>query len=62
MGFSHFRPPEYLYQTSTGLFFFRHLVPVDCRTTLSKKELRYSLKTHCIRIARKDVASILPFL
>ncbi|MFT5727900.1 MAG: integrase [Desulforhopalus sp.] len=59
MGFSTFRPPEYLYQTKTGLFIFRMSVPLDCRSTFCKTEFRYSLKTRCIRTARKYLSSIL---
>lgn len=58
MGFSTFKPPEYLYQTKTGLFIFRMIVPVDCQPVLHKIEFRYSLKTRCIRTARQYLASI----
>ncbi len=51
--------PEYLYQTSTGLFIFRMRVPQDCRSAVGKTELRYSLKTRCIRTAREQLARIL---
>lgn len=62
MGFSTFKTPEYLYQTSTGLFIFRRSIPIDCRSAFSKTELRYSLKTRCIRTARKHLATILSFI
>jgi integrase len=62
MGFSALYTPEYLQQTPTGLFIFRLKVPLDCLPFLSIKELRYSLKTHCIYSARKHIAAILPFL
>ena len=62
MGFSHFRVPEYLHQTNTGLLVFRMSVPLDCRPTIQKNEIQYSLKTRCIYSARKRIASILPFL
>lgn len=59
MSFSSFRPPEYLYQTKTGLFIFRMSVPLDYRPVLHKTELRYSLKTRCIRTVRQYLAAIL---
>lgn len=62
MGFSRFKCPEYLCQTNTGLLVFRIAVPLDCRPTLQKNEIHYSLKTRCIYSARKCIASILPFL
>jgi integrase len=62
MGFSCFRTPEYLYHTNTGLLVFRIAVPLDCRPTIQKTEIHYSLKTRCIYSARKSIASILPFL
>jgi hypothetical protein len=66
MGFSIFRPPEYLYQTPTGLFtglfIFRMKVPPYCKPLLNKNELRYSLKTRCVYSARKHIASILPVI
>jgi len=34
MGFSYFRHPEYLYQTTTGLFVFRLRVPEDCKVVI----------------------------
>lgn len=59
MGFSHFRTPEYLYRTPSGLFIFRIKVPRDCRPVIRRKELQYSLKTRCIYTARKLVAGVL---
>lgn len=51
--------PEYIYQTETGLLIFRMKVPLDCRPALKKKELKYSLKTHCVYTGRQHIASIL---
>lgn len=63
MGFSAFRHPEYLYQTTTGLFVFRIRIPQDCRPTLNnRRELQYSLKTRCIRTARQLLAPVLQFI
>ena len=62
MGFVRLRVPEYLYQTTTGLFIFRMKVPHDCFSTIRHRELQYSLKTRCIYSARKHLASILPFI
>lgn len=62
MGFSRFRVPEYLYQTTSGLIIFRIKVPRDCRPIVRQRELQYSLKTRCIYSARKHLASILPFI
>lgn len=56
------RFPEYIYQTTTGLLIFRMKVPRDCRPQVGKKELHYSLRTHCIYSARKHIASLLPLL
>lgn len=54
--------PEYLSQQQSGLFIFRMKVPPDCQGIICKKELRYSLKTHCVYSARQHIASILPLL
>lgn len=62
MGFSVLYTPEYLQQTSTGLFLFRLRVPKDCQRDIGKKELKYSLKTRSLREARKFTSSILSFL
>jgi integrase len=62
MGFSRLRVPEYLYQTTSGLFIFRMKVPHDCLPAIRHRELQYSLRTRCIYSARKHLASILPFV
>ncbi|MGB3211628.1 MAG: site-specific integrase [Desulforhopalus sp.] len=62
MGFSNFYTPEYLQQTSTGLFLFRKRVPKDCLTVIGKSELKYSLKTRSLREARNCTSPILSFL
>lgn len=54
--------PEYVFQSKTGLFIFRMKVPHDCQGIIYKKELKYSLRTHCIYSARKHIASLLPLL
>lgn len=62
MGFSVLYTPEYLHQTTTGLFLFRLRVPKDCQSDIGKKELKYSLKTRSLREARVITSSILSFL
>jgi len=62
MGFSNFYTPEYLQQTSTGLFLFRLRVPKDCLSVIGKAELKYSLKTRSLREARNCTSAILSFL
>lgn len=54
--------PKYIYQVPSGLLIFRMRIPLDCRSMIGKRELQYSLKTHCVYSARQQVAFILPFL
>lgn len=57
-----YSPPEYVHATRTGLLMFRYRVPYDVKELIGKSELKYSLKTRCVRTARRFTSSILNFL